>query len=160
MDYVELMGKLGKALGFEEFPPDDDGHFNLSIDGTVVSFGERPEQGLLDIVARVCDLPDENSEQVLKVLMTSMAPGNAAEGYTFFIMDEDDGVYLRRTERMADLDVEGVSQALEKFANTLDEWRTAIVDFQSVMPIVNEELKLREEESRAFGLNEQGFMQI
>lgn len=160
MEYIELMTKLGGGFGIEGFEPDVDGHFNLSIDGMIVSFGERPERGLLDIVARICDFPAEDADNVLKVLMTAMAPGNAAEDYSFFVVDKDDGLYLRRIERLADLDVEGACQVLEKFANALDEWRAAIGDFQSVLPAVNEELTHHEEESRSFGLGDQGFLQV
>lgn len=160
MEYVELMTKLGEGFGIEGLEPDDDGHFNLSVDGTIVSFGEQAERGLLDIVARICDFPAEDADSVLKVLMTAMAPGSAAEDYSFFVVDDDDGLYLRRIERLADLDVKGVCQALEKFANALDEWRAAIGDFQSVLPVVNEELNRREEETRSFGLGDQGFLQV
>ena len=160
MECAELMVRLGEGLGIEGFAPDDDGRFNLSVDGTVVSFGERPERGLLDIVARICDLPAENIGQVLKVLMAAMAPGGAAEHYSFFAMDEDGGLYLRRTEGLAHLDVEGVRLALEEFANALDEWRAAIADYRSVLPVVNDGLARSAEETRSFGLSERGFMRV
>ena len=160
MDYRELMEKIGEVLGIGALAPDADGYCNLSIDGTVVTFAERSERGLLDIVARICDLPAENAERVMNVLMTAMAPGNVAEDYSFFVTGEDEGLYLRRTERLADLDVEGVRRALEVFANALDEWRASITEFQSVLPVVKEELAHREEETRSFGLGEQGFMQV
>lgn len=160
MEYVELMGKFGESLGIEGLAPDDDGFCNFSVDGTVVSFGWRPERGLLDIVARICDMPAEDADKVLKVLMTAMAPGSAAEDYSFFVLDEDNGIYLRRAERLADLDVEGARLALEKFANALDEWRASIGDFLSVVPSVTAALDRGEAEARSFGLGEQGFMQV
>ena len=160
MEYVELMGKFGECFGIEGLAPDDDGLCSLNVDGTVVSFGERAERGLLDIVARICDVPSEDVDKVLKVLMEAMAPGSAAEDYSFFVNDEDNGIYLRRTERLVDLDVEGTRQVLEMFANALDEWRASIGDFQSVIPAVKEALDQGEEESRSFGLGEQGFMQV
>ena len=160
MEYVELMGMLGESLGIDGIVPGADGYCNLSVDDTVVSFSERPGRGLLDIIARICDLPAENAGQVLKVLMAAMAPGGAAEDFSFFVEDVDGGLYLRRTETLAELDVEGVRRALEEFANALDDWRAAIGDFQSILPVVNEALDGGEGKSKSFGLGEHGFMQV
>lgn len=160
MEYVELMGRLGESLGIDGLAPDAGGYCNISVDDTVVTFIERPGRGLLEIVARICDLPAENAGQVLKVLMAAMAPGDAAEDFSFFIDELDEGLYLRRTETLAELDVEGVRRALEKFANALDDWRAAIGDFQSIQPVVNEALGDGKGESKSFGLGEHGFMQV
>lgn len=160
MEFNELMETFGASLGIADFKPDENGVFSLSVDETVVSFVELQERGMVETVARICSLPDGNADGIYKVLLAAMSPGGAAEGFAFFVPPETADVYLRRTDALADLDVEGLRQSLERFANALDDWRGAICDFQSVLPAVNEAQDRLEEEQRSFGLGGSGFMQV
>lgn len=161
MEYNELMKELGAKIGLDGFEPDEDGCYRLSIDGFAVEFLEVPQSGLMDTVAKVCDLPGEdNNEQLCKVLLTAMAPGGTAEAYTFFIVPEEKCVYMRRTDVLASLDVDSYFQTLENFANALEDWRGTISDYRQVLPAINEALEKQTDEARQFGLNADGFLKV
>lgn len=137
MEYDQLMKGLGESLEIEDFEPGENGLYSLNVDDTLVVFDKLSESGLMDVVAKICDLPEEGGGQICSVLLSAMAPGGAAEAFTFFI-GADKGIYLRRTEELSRLDVEVLRQNLESFANALDEWRTAIDDFRQVIPDIQE----------------------
>ena len=160
MEYDRLMVELGEILGIEDFEPGENGCYSISIDGNPVVFDRLPGDELMDIVAKVCDLPEGTGDQICGVLLAAMAPGGAAEAYTFFI-GADKGVYLRRTEVLSGLDAEGLRRKLEIFANALDEWRVAIDDFRQAMPDILEAADERESAlSELDALGGNGFMRI
>lgn len=158
MDYKNLMTSLGARFGLADLEPDEDGRYSIRIDETIVTFDELPQGGLMDAVARVGTLPLEGGCEICKILLTAMAPGEAAADFTFFISPDDNGIYLRRTDVLADLDLDGFCRTLEKYANALDEWRAAIGGFQSVLPVVNEAVERQKEERRSLDLNADGFL--
>lgn len=160
MEYDELMKQLGESLGLENFQPDGDGAYSIQADDTVVTFESQPQSGLLDILALVCELPAEGGDRICRILLTAMAPAAAAEGFAFFIVDDDGCVYLRRTVALAELDVERLRQALEKFLNALDEWRSSIDDFSRVQPAVDAALAAQAAEDRAHSLNVDGYLKV
>lgn len=135
MEYDQLMKALGESFEIEDFEPGEDGCYSLNIDDTPVVFDKLAERDLMDIVAKVCDLPEKGGDQVCSVLLSAMAPGRSAEAFTFFI-GGDKGIYLRRTEVMSCLDVDSFRQVLENFANALEEWRTSIGDFRRMNPVL------------------------
>lgn len=162
MEYNELMLKFGESFGLESFTPDDQGVYRLSVDDTIVSFYEIPQKGLVGTVASICEVPCEGREQIYKILLSAMAPGGAAEEYDFFIGDEEDGqcIYLRRTDVLAELDLESFRHALEEFANVMEDWRTSIQDYREALPAINAGLEERVDESRKLGMNLDGFMSV
>lgn len=160
MEYKELMEALRKSLGLEKFEPDVSGQYRLSIDDTIVTFVERTARGLVETVARICELPAEGGDLVCRTLLTAMAPGGAAEGYSFFIAPKGQGVYLRRTDELAKLDAEAFCALLEDFADALAQWRGAIRDFGETVPLLSEAHEKQIAEERHLAENPEGFLRV
>lgn len=160
MEYAELMRTLGERLEIDEFTPDADGHYRLKVDGTVVSFVELPESGLMDTVAKVCDLPEEGGDRICRVLLSAMAPGGTAEAYAFFVMPDGKSVWLRRTDVLDRIDADGLREMLEGVADALAEWRKAIGDFGAALPVIDEELAKQAAENRRLDSNIDGFLRV
>lgn len=158
MEFDELMKAFGASLGLGDFKPDENGVFSLSVDETVVSFVAQPERGFVETVARICDLPAVGADGIFKVLLSAMSPGGAAEGFTFFVPPEASDIYLRRTDALANLDVEALRLSLERFANALDDWRASIRDFREVAPVIDEVLARQTDENRSLAAGESGFL--
>ena len=161
MDYQELMKELGARLGLEDFTPNQDGHFGMYIDETLVTFIEQPEHGLMHTVAKICELPDDgDGDPICRVLLAAMAPTAAADAYTFYLATDGKSICMRRTDALSNLTVDGLLEALERYANALTEWRKSIANFHQAMPVIDQELEQQAEENRTFSLGGDGFLQV
>ncbi len=160
MEYDELMKALGGMLGLEEFRPDANGIYCVSVDDTIVTFIEMPQAGLMETVAKLCEIPDDGGERLYRILLTAMAPGGNDNECSFFIDSNDKCLYLRHTDALAALDGDSAYRMLEKFANAINEWRGAIGDFSNALPAIEEALEQQAEENRKFGENSEGFLRV
>lgn len=160
MEYNELMKALAAKLGLEGIEPDEGGRYWLNVDDVIVRFSEVGASGLLDVDAEICRLPEEGREQISRALLTAMAPGGTAEAYCFYFTPDGKSVYLRRTDALDRLDVEGLRTVLENFVNALEEWRDVIGRLATLMPVVEEAQERRTLEERRIGLGAEGFLRV
>lgn len=160
MAYDELMKQLGESLELDGFASDEKGRYRLSVDGSVVTFIARNQGRVLDTVAKICDLPDAGGDPICRSLLSAMAPDGGAETYGFFLAPDGKSVGLRRTDALDALDLDACRQMLEDFANALEEWRRAIEAFHQALPALHEAVAHETDESRPFGLDGTGFMQV
>lgn len=131
MEFDEIMKAFGERLGLAEFNPNSDGSYGISLDGTVVTFVARHGVGLLDVVARLCDMPDEEPTAgiLCRTLLSAMAIADDDEAYSFFISEDRTSFYLRRSVVLCSLDAKELEAVLEGFLETLEDWRHSVGDF-------------------------------
>ena len=161
MEFNELIKGFAESIGLPGLGPNENGNYLLAVDEITVVFSERAEEGLLQTSAEVCELPSEGVELIRMILLKAMFPGGGgADGFVFSLDPEGQHVCLHRVDSLAALDIAGFRGVLEKFVNTLEEWRTTIREYSPVLGKAKEEHDRREEEERSFALNGGGFMQV
>ena len=159
MDFDHLMKGLGHHLGLTEFEANADRCYRLSLDGVVVSIVERHEEGIVETLAELCELPHEGADRVCRVLLAAQAPG-AAEAYAFFLAPETQTVCIRRRDALGRQTVESYVKILEDFANMIEVWTRSIRDFSHLLPTVHAALETHVADHRAMSLSPEGFLQV
>lgn len=162
MEFDEMMKGLGESLGIADFKPNADGSYGISLDGTVITFVARQGAGLLDVVARLCDFPEDGKagDVLCRTLLAAMAPEDNDEVYSFFLAEEDASVCLRRTLVLAAMDVKGLESVVEGFSETLTEWRRTVGDFLADFDAVADDLADVSVEAVVRGPTSGDFLQI
>lgn len=161
MEFNELIRGFAESIGLSGLEPDENGNYAIAVDEMTVVFTEQAEAGLLRTSAEVCELPTEGTDLIRTVLLKAMFPGGGgADGFVFSLDPEGRSVCLHRTDPLAALDVAGFRGLLEKFVNTLEEWRTTIREFSPALGKAEKELVRREDEARSFAMNSGDFLQV
>lgn len=132
MEFTELMKGFGSSFGLDDFKPAEDGSWNVAIRGAQVAFTELADPARLRMRARVCELPAEGRETLLRTMLESMFMGHATGGASFSVDEGSDDVYLQRTDLLATLDLGAFEASLERFANVLAQWRGIVARFEPV----------------------------
>ena len=144
--FDELMSAAGEELGLPDFRPNSDGGCALEVDGLRVSFMESVERGEVLTWAEVCDLPENGREPLLRALMTSAFLGTATDGASVAIDAETGRICLQRFDALASLDGPSFLARLEKFVQTLVEWRRIAGEFRPLA----EEVAQKAEDGMSF----------
>ena len=123
MEFTDLMRNFGADFGLADFAPDDDGAWNVVIDGMPVSFTELDDPPRLRMSAPVCELPENEPEALLQEMLEGMFMGQSTGGAVFSVAEGDGTVLLRRTDPLLTLDFGGFKAILQRFVNILERWR-------------------------------------
>lgn len=157
MEFSDLMKEFGAKVGISDLAPDDENICRVDIDGMSIAFFGFAEADSVVTWAEVSEPPPEGEAMLYRVLMESMFMGQGTGGSAFSVEPSTGKIYLHRLDPLKILDLESFCQMLEKFVNTLEQWRKMIVDFRPVAAAVKES---DAETSRLAALGGDGFMQV
>lgn len=157
MEFREIMRQFGAKIGMADLSPDETNSCHLKIDDMSVSFMEDPDAGTVVTWAEICEPPTDGASMLYRVLMESMFMGQGTAGASFSIEPESGKIYLHRVDPSAVLDLDSFCAMVEKFVNTLEQWRKTIADFRPVVEAVKE-ADAEDAQMTGFGMN--GFMQV
>ena len=160
MNFPELMKAFGEGVNLEGFAPNDNGAYQLDIDGMVVSIAEVNEGKKIACCAEVCDLPAESGTRLYRLMLEAMFMGRATGGAVLSIEHESSKVFLHEMESLKDMEVEDFRQLLENFTNTLEEWRDRIQEFRDIEPALDEAQEQNAVELRGMGMGMGDFIQV
>ena len=160
MELKEFIAELATKAGVEGLEPDEEGAYNLLIDGMQVSFRETPEGGSAYFFATVGDLPTAAGEAFYRMLLEAMYLGRGTGEASLSIDGERKLVCLHRIVILEGLDHAGFSKALEAFVNTLEVWGKTVADYRELAPALAEAAQAATDESRQLGMGLGGMMQV
>ena len=126
----EIMSAFGAEVGLFDLAADENGTYQLDIDGMPVSVMEVVESDQVVVWSRLGALPSEGRASLYRQMLSAMAPGGEAEGAVFSFERETDTLYLHRVEDVRLLDLGGFKTVLERFADLLEKWRGQLADFR------------------------------
>ena len=158
MKLNEIISMFCTEFGVEGVQPDEGGAYALAIDDMELSFAE--SGGALITASDLGELPAEGRERFYRMMLTAMHGADAADGAVFSIDADRDVVVLHRRDELDALTFEAFKAGLEKFVNSVEEWRGI---FQGLAPLVDaldKENVRRAEETSHMGLNTDGFIQV
>lgn len=146
MRLAELMTEFAEKFGVDGLAPDQDDVYRLDADGMALAIADA-EDGLHFVIwAEVCPLPPEGREHLYGLLMQAMFMGRQTSGAYFSVNDET--IYLHQIETLTDMNLERFKTLLEKFINTYSTWRSAVADFNSVLPDLTQKAQEQMHEAR------------
>lgn len=158
MEFNELMAAFGNEIGIADLRPDEDGICNLAFDGMNVSFTSVPETERLAVWAEIGEMPPEGGDRLCRAMMEAMFMGQATAGASFSINGETGRIYHQRIESLRGLDFDEFRAMVEKFVNTLEQWRKLTAEYRPVAAEVQRIQAEERAEASAFGVS--GFMQV
>lgn len=158
MEFDELMKGFGAEVGIKDFGPDENGVFALVIDDMNVEFEEVPGSNQFVIRSAVGELPPEGRERLYRTLLDAMYMGEVTGGACFSFIPDSNIVCLFRFVFLLQSDVSSFKKDLEKFVNTLEEWRRIVSAFSALSPELAEAEKAKSKEQRELSLG--GFLQV
>ena len=124
------MVAFGDMVGQPDLAADENGAYQLDIDGMPVLVMEVLESDLVVIWSRLGELPSEGRASLYRQMLAAMAPGGEAEGMVFSFDRETSTLSLHRIENLRLLDFGGFKAALERFSDLLEKWRGQLADFR------------------------------
>lgn len=132
---TELMTEFAEKFGVEGLVAGLDGVYRLDADDMSLAIADAEDGMRFAIWAEVCPVPSEGREWLYGTLLQAMFMGRKTSGAYFSINDET--IYLHQVETLSDMGLERFKDILEMFINTYLSWRSAIANFDSVLPDLN-----------------------
>ena len=131
MQYRELIKGLVEKAGIAgEVEIDDEERCLLEFDGFGVVIQGVDAANAITFVSPVAELPPENPERLYRVLLEANHIFQGTGGATLSVNPDGGFVYLCRQLDSRMLDVNELVDALDGFLNTLEAWRTFIVEYR------------------------------
>lgn len=158
MDFKVLMAAFGSGIGISDLCPDENGVCNLAFDGMDVSFTSVKEIGRLVVWAEVGEIPSEGGDRLCRTMMEAMFMGQCTAGASFSVNAETGRIYLQRIEPLRGIDLAEFRRLVEKFLNTLAQWRKLVAEYRPIAAEIHRAQELEKGEAAAFRAN--GFMQV
>lgn len=124
MNYNELMADLGKAVGLDDFEPDENGLCELYGEAATVSFQYVPEAEMVLTTGLVCKIENDASADFYRMFLEANFMFQRTRGAVLSVDPTSNAVMLARYDRLDSLTSEGFLQIVERFVTTLTEWKT------------------------------------
>ena len=156
MGLTELMADFAEKFGVEGLSPDQDDVYRLDADGMALAIADAEDGMHFIIWAEICPVPPVGREHLYGLLMQAMFMGRQTSGAYFSI--NDGTIYLHQVETLADMDLNRFNALLEKFIDTYSTWRSAVADFNSVLPDLTQ--KARDQAFESSELEANGFLRV
>ncbi|MCR5413398.1 MAG: type III secretion system chaperone [Kiritimatiellae bacterium] len=129
MQYEELLKAFGESLGLGDFPQEH-GPVAIDVDGMPIAFVHKPETDRIVLLGTVGEPPPEAAGRFGALLLQANFMFEASESCTLAQNPEGGTYVLQRELPLEFLDVGKLQSTLEGFANTLERWRRALLDFR------------------------------
>lgn len=123
MNYNDLMSELGKAVGLENFGPDENGLCELYGEQATVSFQYVPEAEMVLTTGLVCKIGNDATADFYRSFLEANFMYQRTRGSTLSVDSHNDTVMLSRYDRLETLTTEKFLQIVERFVTTLTEWK-------------------------------------
>ena len=131
MQYRELIKGLVEKAGIAgEVEIDDEERCLLEFDGFGVVIQGADAADSIAFISPVAELPPEKPERLYRALLEANHVFQGTGGATLSVNPDGGFVYLCRQFDSRMLDVDGLADALDGFLNTLEAWRTFIVEYR------------------------------
>ena len=132
MQYRELIKGLVEKAGIAgEVEIDDEERCLLEFDGFGVVIQGIDAANAISFVAPVAELPPEKPERLYRALLEANHVFQGTGGATLSVNPDGGFAYLCRQFDSRALDVDELASALDGFLDTLEAWRTFIVEYRS-----------------------------
>ena len=158
MELNEIVQAFAEEFGIKSIPADENGAYNLEIDGIGIMLATIGEGTQLGMFAELGEPPDEGREILYRAFLETMAPGEGVESIMFSIPPSTGRIVMSRTDSLDSTDYAAFKERLESFVNLAEEWRRNIADIPMLSQKVGEAVKVMKDESRELG--ESGFMRV
>lgn len=125
----EYLQRFGKDRNLALNPLSEAGIAQVQRGSAVVSIHVLPSQGVILLLARVMDVPDNGREELYRRLLelSFLATGDAA----FSINKKTNEVFLRCMRRLEGLDYEEFEDLVHTTATVADEWDNKLQEGQA-----------------------------
>lgn len=134
MELNELMTGFAAESGIDGLVPDGDGIYHLGVDDMVISVAGSEGGGEVALLGELGELPPEGAEEFYRSMMEAMYQGKATGGAVFSLERASRRLCVHQREELARLDSVKFKSLLEKFADTVEEWRQKLLDFRPGVP--------------------------
>ena len=123
MNYNDLMAELGKAVGLDDFGPDENGMCELYGEEATVTFQYVPEAEMVLTTGLVCKIENDVSLDFYRIFLEANFMFQRTRGSTLSVDPHSNAVMLARYDRLETLTIENFLPIVERFAATLVEWK-------------------------------------
>jgi len=160
MEYQELLDSFAKKLGGEvEIKPDASGAVMLDVDGMPLSIMGMEELGLVALIGVIGEPPPEDRmERLYAALLEANHNFAGTAGATLSINPETRNISLCKTMPLALADADGFFNDVERFVNTLENWRKLVSDYRGAE--IESKTASAPQADEALPLGGSGFMQV
>ncbi len=133
--YQALIAELGRTLGMADMAAGEDGYVGLVVDGHEIHIQHEAEDDEVILFARLPEADPDRREGIYAMLLAANMFWQGTRGATFSADFDTGRVFLADRRAQVALDVESLSDWIERFANVAAYWHTRIEDANDGGPL-------------------------